>query len=404
LIVEPHVPGFVQQIADICGIWNGPYKLEPEPRLIDSDDEAELLVDMMVDADRSLPLFLVTLPEDLSSPHLSQQESERLARAVLGIGHVYILPARHTWALTERFGKLKSVFGGASRVYLPGFTEQSSPYDHRLFLAEQFYTQQGRASVGRWLRSMAAAESLRSLRLGAEVLAFSAIQNATTQLHQVNLDKTGASLTDKLQAARDRIESLERQLEDEKASSNYYSSEHDKIEDRAKAAEEQLRASAFRIQQLVEQLHEQGTGEDSRIEFPDNWADFANWCDVCFAGRVVLTPAARRGVRDPEFEDMALAARCLIWLANEGRSRRVEGGEGSLRDEFVEDGIRNAHCGNDAFDFKWQGRNYEADWHIKNGGNTRDPSRCLRIYYSWDSNTQQILIAEMPAHRRTGAT
>ena len=44
------------------------------------------------------------------------------------------------------------------------------------------------------------------------------------------------------------------------------------------------------------------------------------------------------------------------------------------------------------------------EWHIKNGGNTRDPRRCLRIYYFWDEDSQQVVIATMPAHIQTGAT
>jgi hypothetical protein len=54
--------------------------------------------------------------------------------------------------------------------------------------------------------------------------------------------------------------------------------------------------------------------------------------------------------------------------------------------------------------FDVQGRRLEADWHIKNGGNTRDPWRCLRISYRWDDVTQQIVVAEMPAHGRAGAS
>jgi hypothetical protein len=143
---------------------------------------------------------------------------------------------------------------------------------------------------------------------------------------------------------------------------------------------------------------------DANVELPEAWADFSGWCDVHLAGRVVLSPAARHAVRAPMFTDVQMAARCLLWLANNCRARRLEGGEGSLRDEVVEDGIRNSHCGEDQFDLTWQGLRYTADWHIKSGGNTRDPVRCLRIYYFWEPNTQQIVVADMPAHRRTSAT
>jgi hypothetical protein len=55
-------------------------------------------------------------------------------------------------------------------------------------------------------------------------------------------------------------------------------------------------------------------------------------------------------------------------------------------------------------DVTWQGQRYTVDWHINNGGNTRSPKRCLRIYYFWDAATQQFVVADMPAHRRTTAT
>ena len=108
-------------------------------------------------------------------------------------------------------------------------------------------------------------------------------------------------------------------------------------------------------------------------------------------------------MRAPEFLDVALAARALRWLAETYVPRRLEGG-GSVNNEPIEPGIRNAPCGADAFSFDWRGQRYEATWHIKNGGNTRDPSRCLRIYYAWDATTNQVVVADMPAHRRTGAT
>jgi hypothetical protein len=82
---------------------------------------------------------------------------------------------------------------------------------------------------------------------------------------------------------------------------------------------------------------------------------------------------------------------------------RISGG-GSLREIVVEEGIRNSPCGEDTYEFDWSGRKFSADWHIKNGGNTRDPSRCLRIYYCFDEQTQQIIVSDMPAHRRTEAS
>jgi hypothetical protein len=175
-------------------------------------------------------------------------------------------------------------------------------------------------------------------------------------------------------------------------------------EERALAAEAQLTAASYRIRQLLEQIKQRGQIPDANIPPPQSWADFSDWCDLNLAGRVVLAPAARSGVRRPAFEDIAMAARCLLWLANEYRDWRVQGGEGSLRDHVLEAGVRNSPSGADEFRIWWQGQQHTADWHIKNGGNTRDPRRCLRIYYFWEHATQQVVIADMPGHRTSGAT
>jgi hypothetical protein len=94
----------------------------------------------------------------------------------------------------------------------------------------------------------------------------------------------------------------------------------------------------------------------------------------------------------------------LKWLATKARESLM-GQTGLVLSELpIEVGVRNAHCGSDQFDLDWNGRRFTADWHVKNGGNTRDPKRCLRIYYFWDDETNQIVIADMPAHRRSAAS
>ncbi|MCB2101698.1 MAG: hypothetical protein KDE22_12550 [Rhodobacterales bacterium] len=196
---------------------------------------------------------------------------------------------------------------------------------------------------------------------------------------------------------------MENQIEDNEVTLEYFASEHGKAEERAETAEDQLRASRFRIQQLLNQINARGEAVDANIELPPSWGEFTDWCDTNLAGRVVLSSKARRGVRSPAYRDVAQVARCLLWLANDCRDRRMSGG-GTIREEVIEEGIRNAYCGGDKYNTGWQGQKYTVDWHIKTGGNTRDPALCLRIYHFWDEISQQIIIDDMPAHRRTGAS
>ena len=404
LVVEPHSPGFVLQVTEVCGLLKPSLDLDPAPWVVESPEDASDLAGLLVATSRTDPIFVLTVPEDSADLTRPLIDAFALNRATMGIARVVVLPARFTWVLTDRFGKMRSVFGGAVRAYLPGFSEDANPYDHRLILSAHLSTQEGQARVARWLRSLAASESLKSYRLGRDVLAFAALRNATLRAKQERLSSEGAGDAEQLALANARAVALESQLQLEMEYQAAFSDEADRERERAEAAEAQLRASVYRIQQLEGRLQAGGGGGDVDVELPGNWSDFAAWCDANFVGRLALASAARRGVRQPEFDDLAAAARCIVWLATAHRDGRVNGAAGGFRDYYFEEGIKNSPCGGDEFDFDWQGRRYTADWHIKNGGNTRAPERALRIYYCWDDETQQVIIADMPAHRTSAVS
>lgn len=402
LLIEPHTPGFVQQVVETCNLYRGRYPLSAEPMLVESDADAEELIAHLTDPSRELPTFVVTVPfGHAEHPNL---DTGTLSRAMLGIAHVAVLHSDVTGHLIDRFGKFRSVFGGAARVYLPGFSEEADPYSHRLIIANQIATHEDAARCGRWIRLLAAQESLRSAKLGREVLAFSAIRSAALELRQQVLESEGASDADQLEAAKNRIVAIEKQIEQQKADQDYYLDEYEKERARAVLAEAQSQKSAYKIQALTRLLKDRGDDPDTVIEPPKSWGELGDWCDEHLAGRVVLTNNAHSGLKKADFQDFETAARCLLWLANEGREARISGGGGSINNLVIFEGVQNASCGSDIYEFDWNGRRFSADWHIKNGGNTRDPSRCLRIYYCFDEQTQQIIVSDMPAHRRTAAS
>ena len=405
LDIEPAVPGFVQQLASRCGLFHGIEPLNTEPWVIGSQDDADRLIDMLTDSDRRVPVFVLSVPQYEAVPTKPLIDPSTIANATLGIATVVVLPARFTWALTERFGKRLSVFGGAVRVYLPGFTDDANPYGgHDLILADRLSTAEGVSDISTRLRRVAAMESLRRLRPGHDVLSYAAVRAQSLDLARIRLEQQkGASNTKRLSAAQTQIAALKDDLTTAEEMQELLSDELDAAEDRAQTAEAQLTAASYRIQQLLDQIKAQGESPDANISLPSSWEEFADWCDQNLVGRVLLSPRARREVKGPQFKDIAAAARCLLWLANDYRERRLNGGDGDLRIQ-IESGLHNDRCGADSFKIDWQGRRVDVDWHVKNGGNTRSPARCLRIYYFWDDAMQQVVIASMPAHVRTGAT
>lgn len=403
LAIEPHTPGFVQQVVESCRLARGKYPLSIDPMIVETSDDANELINHLIDPLRELPTFVVTLPPGVQDEHPSLNIGS-LCRAMLGIAHVAVVKPAMTWSLSDRFGRFRSVFGGAARVYMPGFNETADPYSHRLVLADQISNPAGARRCERWIRQLAAEQSVRGTKLGGDVLAFSTIRNASLELRQKTLEDEGASDADLLNAAKQRISALEKDIEQHISAEDYYLGEYEKERERAELAEGQARAAAFRIQQLTQLLKAKGDDPDRDIALPQTWEELGDWCDEHLSGRLVLTAAARRGTKNPHFRDVEMVARSLLWLSNDCRERRIEGGDGTLREFVLEEGVRNSPCGSDTYDFDWNGRTLSADWHIKNGGNTRDPSRCLRIYYCFDEQTQQIIVSDLPAHRRTAAS
>ncbi|MFQ3665277.1 MAG: hypothetical protein SNJ79_04460 [Sphingomonadaceae bacterium] len=400
LAIEPAVPGLVRQVAGQCGLMVGSQWVSSDPVVFRSSDQGDELIEHLLEPGRILPTIVLTCRDADTSPLL---DAVQLNGLLLGLAHVVVAWPDACWRLTERFGKRLSVFGGALRLYLPGFDEADDPFSHRLVLGEVLGSAEGAARVQRWLREAVAQASLRRTRIGKDVLSFAEIRSASLEVRQARLSTESGSATDQLAAARAQIIALQEQLAKLEEEKTYYLDEYEKERDRAETAEAQAQKARWRIQQLTAQLLAGGTDPDEEMELPSTWAEFADWADEQLAGRLVLTPSARRGVRKPAYESVETAARCLLWLATEGRDGFLNGG-GTLSNITVLDGIRNAPCGADSYEFRWSGRIHAAEWHIKNGGNTRDPVRCLRIYYGLDTQSKQIIVSDMPAHRRTGAT
>jgi len=401
LSIEPAVPGLIRQIADSCGLRDGNVPTWPAPHVARKQDDVDVLLEWLVSSGRRLPIVVASGDERSASPDAPLIDVDALGKSLCGLAHIVVLPANLTYRLTDELGKPLSVFHGGVRIYNPGLDPLGDPRDHRLYLASTLSNNS--ASVAAEIKSGIARESLRRTRLGHDVLSFAAVRSVSLQKRQEQRRETGASETEQLTTALTRGEALEKQVQDLQGQVDQAWQLSEDESSRAEDAEKQLYSAWARIEQLEAALDASGTkAVDENVE-PASWEEFAKWCDDRFSSRLSLSSAARRAVRNPEFEDFRLAARCVRWLAIEARDRFLNGG-GSLANIPIFDGISNAPCGADEYHFDFQGRRLLANWHVKNGGNTRQPERCLRIYYTFDEITRQVIVSDMPAHRRTGAS
>jgi len=145
---------------------------------------------------------------------------------------------------------------------------------------------------------------------------------------------------------------------------------------------------------------EEGAGVDTAL--PATWEQLPVWCEERLADCLVLSPKARSTIKKTQYKDVETAAKCLLWLARNYRRARLDGPGEDLRGP-IESGLWNDRCGGDSFRFPWNGKRVDVEWHVKNGGNTTDPARCLRIYYFWDEPAGKVVVASMPDHIPNGA-
>lgn len=399
--ITPAVPGMIVRLAEARGLRVGPFAAEAKPRGIATANDLEELVAMLEAPERRLPIIALSGDERAEDPAAVLLDAGRLAQMLCGLAHVVTISAPLTYGLSDRYGKTRSVYHGAVRLYWPGFDAGADPYEHRLFLPETV-RRDPQGCVATLCRSAAAA-SLRRNTLGREIVRFSEVQSAALRRAQHRAPRPTAEATDLAEAAEALIRSVEKERDEARNEADRAVALAAEAEERARAAETALRGATARIRQLEEALRDRGQDAASGLPAPSSWPELVTWCDTALAGRLALAPAARKGVKKALFRDVGLVARCLAWLATECRARRLSGG-GALANAPIAPGIENAPCGGDTFRFDYQGRQLWADWHVKNGGNTRDPERCLRIYYAWDEESGLVIVADLPAHRRTGAS
>ncbi len=142
------------------------------------------------------------------------------------------------------------------------------------------------------------------------------------------------------------------------------------------------------------------------------YADLPDWTERHFPGRVVLCGRALRSLKNARFGDVALVGRAVALLGT-AYHRMKTGGGMELREAF-EDGLRELKLqetpsispdrqgkARDGFEVEWEGKRLMLDRHLKNNSGTRDPRRCLRIYFAWDEDTARVVIGHLPGHMRT---
>ncbi len=388
---------------------------------IENDSEIDELYDMVISPSRSLQLILITeVNRNLwsftpTAPDFLVNDNY-LASRVDGYAHVVRIPFHKLRLWSMRVGSVGQVYDGACRIFFPKVNFEEDPPDKYPFNLKgaiwhwKYDNESGTKAYTSFLIDKAH-QSIATTRLDWDGLYF--LENArfvALEIDEANA-KHVANAPERERVLQQRIDALQRKLETVQAESDQWLEELDLIQEANDFYREQNAALRHENQALRDHLFRQkpGFGSKEQVTIPHSFDEMADWVRQNLAGRLILLPRAERAIGKAEYENPELAYRGLLILANEYRNKRIGiGTEQDLQNALAEykleltPSISKVQAGieGDTYYVKYPpGSNNQVmlDLHLTRG-NSREPKYCLRIYFFWDKETQQVVVGSLPGH------
>lgn len=387
-----------------------------------SEDQCSKLGDRLLDANRRRPAIVLSTRRGAFTARATSLDAGEVASDSAGMASVYVLASDWTRTLSRRLGNKLAVYGGAVRIYHPGLQPYGPSGPHRLYMTgmpTDESRRRSRLSV-QWAVAKASVKLFDAEHdpeiyqaLDSEVAALTAgagtdenqwqaawtrlarlpgtlkarivgLRSLLPQRRQSPGDAEVKRLGKRLESSQKTVRTLKKRLTNERRHSA-------KLKKKIGRLEEELRRSKEHADKLHDAL--------GQHNLPGTWDEMIGWCEHHLADRLMLMPRAQHSLRGAQYEKVPAVASGLNWLAKHYRNSRLSGHGGELRGPIQgTSGIRNERCGSDSFAVDWQGQRHQVEWHLRKG-DRREPRHCLRIYYFWDESIQQVVIADLPAHR-----
>jgi hypothetical protein len=406
--------------------------------ILTSENDLCALYDLLIHERRTLPVILLTSPDKRQwqmkiSDYLLDEAL--IARRTQGTAHVVCMPMDLGFKWTEMVGKVWSAFHGAIRTYYPRLNlDEDSPLAHPRVLPDRvlfwrYNDQDGESAFASFLidkmAEHAAAKSLdwgrclffADARTRRAELTRERIKNEVQQQSHASVATLRAQI-DALQKAHDEeVEALKAKIADAQKDVE----EFDDVAAQYKREAEGYARETRSLQSQNDALRmaiETRTGKstDADLVPPVNYDDMPEWIEDHFTGRLTLHPRAVQGIKKAKYADISLVYQCLILLAREYRNMRL--GYDDSRAGW-EDGLARLklRCDPSITESRAgeQGETYIVRYPLGSNrrrllelhlckGRTKDDQYCLRIYFFWDEDSNQVVVGWLPSHLDTRAT
>ena len=392
------------------------------------DDPAEIddFYHLLTSPNRSLPVIVIsavnwrnwnftpTAPTYLVN-------ADYLAPRVRGYAHVVCLSFRAAFAWSDRVGKSWSVYDGACRTYFPNPNfEHGLPAHHPSNWKEKIWywvygDQRGPNAYTSFLIDTAR-HIASTNRTNWNGLYF--VPDARILAAELELARAAhlANAPERENALKHHVDALRMKLDAAEEENNDWLAELEKAQEAAEFYKQENVSLRLQIDALRAHLARQsGETADADVPIPDNYDNLPEWVRTHLAGRLILLPRAERAVGKAEYSEPEMVYRALLILANEYRDSRMGvGNDDTFRAALAKYGmdfsgsIDKSRAGQEGeayyVNYPLGSTNREMlKFHLERG-NSREPRYCMRIYFFWDEDTNQVVIGWLPGHLNNRAT
>lgn len=310
------------------------------------------------------------------------------------------------FCLTNRFGKILSCYKGAIRLYWPGFTGDSNPWEHPLYLSEKIWFYEENGSLIDWhlFRILAGISAfrfsegkiIRKIRADIEAERLKQTDKLGHQIseHTASLEEVYVAL----EQAWDENEKLRKERDESKQ-------RVDELEGEVEAYKENL-AALWEYQAQEETTEETGQELYEELELSNVWHALEKG-EQEFDDILIIWEDAKKSAKQSNYGRPTKVYEALNAIAVVGRryfgidkSKLIDGLDKAFKERGFKYAAKESQNTINMYgkerDFNNKGQKQRMQKHLTLGG--ADRTNCLQIYFEFNSQTKRVDIGYCGVH------
>lgn len=411
------VPRLIVAISESVGLQDAGEQLRNAAVHLKNEGDSTWLGRLLLNPHRTQPVIVISGKVDASA--------DRLARRLVGVAHVVCIDHATSSRMVRVFGRERSVFGNAVRLYRPGFSADANPFQHPIWALKG-------VQLPRWLADNifeeACAISLEAGDLDERAPSFQSIRNLLAAKRMASSERRISELrqqTEKAVSSKDeKIRQLQKVRDEQHSILAMYREENAKLIQQIEQLKGELQAKRLECSAAAEEIRQlnyrvnnqwadEALGDPTQNEetyYPDNWDELEEWVDSYGDGKLVIHEKALKAVKTSPFKDIRLAYKALEYLVRyfvPMKQRDPEDdapfhaesaalAELGMEREPVGEALNN-HRYKQSYRRLYEGKTIWLEDHLKWGVGF-DPASVFRLYFHYHEASGKVIVGHLTTH------